>query len=371
MKYDFDTPVDRSGSDSVKWAKGEVRTDGAACIKGSVITVEDLTLPPPALGWNSVWVSIRNLTDQRQTCVVNVEMIGSFWFQGRTRVFYYEIGPLACETFEAGYSCSSSARGKARVSVSVLAESHVVEQSSEGEPFGLSGVSFLYLKRGPIEIYAQKGGYAEVNAERVLSQRSAAIIRICSFLGVPPTETTLVLYEKAEEKTFDTGHLGVGWARGNLAVEVFNATSRLAPYHEMVHVQANALGRPPAFLCEGLAVYLEEEFGGSALKAFGPYPTKDQGAKALRNIFWPLDTLLAFTDIGPADSRPEVSYPQAASVVKYLVATFGRERLMEAYRRLQNANEKAAVEENRRLFREIFGATLKKVEDAWLLSLHG
>lgn len=363
--------ADGSGPHDVLPGATEDESAGCACrthrdvVPGLAIVVEDVTLDPPVLGWNSARLRIRNLSDEKQACLVTVEVTGGFWFQNRTRVFHYEIGPGACETFEAHYSCPSSAQGKVRVSVGTLAGSYEAEQSSEGEPIGPSGSTFIHLSRGAIELYAKKGGYAEANAERVLTQRLAALTEICSFLGVSPVPATVVLYDKAEEKTFDTGHLGVGWARGILAVEVLSPDMELEPYHEMVHVQAEALGNPPAVLSEGLAVYLEERLGGSSLKTFCHYPTIDQAAEGLFSTFWPLETLFAFTEIGSTESRPGVAYPQAASVVKYLITTYGRERFLEAYRRLRNGNARATVEENKRLITEILGTTLPKIENEW------
>ncbi len=336
---------------------------------GPGIMVEEVLLDPPAAGWNPVRVRIRNLTGSKQTCVVNVDQTGGFWFRDRARVFYREIPPLACEVLEAGYYCSSSAQGKVCVSVSVLSGTYTAEQSREGEPVGPSGARFVHLKQGPLELYAQRGTYAEANAEDVLARRSAAIAEICSFLGAPPRPMTLVLYGKAEEKTFDTGHLGAGLARGTLAVELFNEDCQLEPYHETVHVQAGVLGNPPAVLSEGLAVYLEEELGGSALRMFGSHETIDQAGRALVADFWPLETLLAFTEIGSGKTRPGVAYPQAASLVKHLVATYGKHKFLRAYKELVNGNTTETIDRNKRLLKEIFGMTLPEIEREWLETL--
>ncbi len=336
---------------------------------GSEIVVEEIFLQPPQRGYNSVRVKVRNPSGILRTCLVNILVSGGFWFRDKTFCFRFDLAPYACEELPLGYHCFSFAQCKVNVFVSTLGRAAKAEQMPDGEPVGPSGVTFVRAGRGPLQVYAEQGTYAQAKIQDVLEQRSRAIERVCSWLHVSPRPTTLVLYEKADVKVFDTGHLGQGWAKGALAVEVFNEDTRLEPYHEIVHVQAEVIGYPPAALREGLAVYVEEQMGGHALRFFCPYETIDEAERALAPQFWPLETLLGFTEIGSRGTNPSLAYPQAASFVKHLVARYGKGKFFEAYGKLVNGNTPEAAETNGRTFALIFGKSVDRVEKEWLNSL--
>jgi len=83
----------------------------------------------------------------------------------------------------------------------------------------------------------------------------------------------------------------------------------------------------------------------------------------------PLPQLFRFTDIGPGWSKPGIAYPEAASVVKYLVERYGFEKFILAYRSLKRSSDDQDIATNRAKFTEIFGIGLEEVEKSWLESL--
>ena len=117
---------------------------------------------------------------------------------------------------------------------------------------------------------------------------------------------------------------------------------KLDPYHEMTHVLMGSVGEPPAVFSEGFATYMSERMGEKALKDLGGgdaslYKRARQVKAAGEWI--PLAELLTYTDIGPAESRPPVSYAEAGAFVKFLVDTYGKDRFLAAYAKLVNSSD--------------------------------
>ncbi len=109
-----------------------------------------------------------------------------------------------------------------------------------------------------------------------------------------------------------------------------------------------------------------------ALKALGSLGKKlDEAVLAHRKEgkFIPLDKLFAFSDIGPEESQPTVSYPEAASFVKFLIAKYQLEKFRQAYKSLENSDDTATIHKNQQVFREIYGKLPSELEPEWLNSL--
>jgi len=197
--------------------------------------------------------------------------------------------------------------------------------------------------------------------------------KISATMGVVYSRPIRIFFfpDEASKKNA-TGHSGTGWAFDNNIVEVYNEKSKMDPYHELTHIIAGQLGDPPAALNEGLAVYMSESLGADALKELGsPGKTVDEATAAGRNQgqFIPLETLLTFTDIGSEESSPQVSYPEAASLVKFLINTYGLEKFRLAYSSLKNADDPQGVDSNRHTFKRVYGASPQEIERAWLAGL--
>jgi hypothetical protein len=219
---------------------------------------------------------------------------------------------------------------------------------------------------GPLEIYAWRGSLAERVLDTIAAERLAAVAAIEQLLGVAaPERIRLVFYPDEARKLDQTGHQGRGWAWGTTLVEVYSEDVQLDPYHELVHVLANALGSPPPLLNEGLAVYASELLGADALRLLGfPGTPVHRAVCGLGNGtgYISLADLLALDNIGSDAERAPREYAQAASFVKYLVERHGLERFRDAYRALRGD---AGHEENLRRIHGVYGLTLDQLEAEW------
>lgn len=153
-----------------------------------------------------------------------------------------------------------------------------------------------------------------------------------------------------------------------MIVEVFNAETRVDPYHELAHMVAARLGTPPALFDEGTAVYVTERFGGDAMADFG-HPGARIDAVVASNIdagkYVPLTEVFAFSEIGSPKTRAEITYPQAGSFVSFLTARFGDASLRAAFRRLRTSDDPRVIAENARAFRAIYGISVEEAERLW------
>lgn len=226
---------------------------------------------------------------------------------------------------------------------------------------------FTVSRHGPLEIYAWTGSLAERHLEAIAAERVGAIEAIEQLLGVEaPERIRIVFYPDEPRKIEQTGHQGVGWARGTTLVEVYSEDVQLDPYHELVHVIANALGSPPPVLNEGLAVYASELLGADALRLLGfPNTPVHRAVCEIRqgSTYIPLADLLALDNIGSQQDRAAREYAQAGSFVEYLVERHGLERFRESYSHL-SAREPS--EENVRRLHDVYEMRLGELESAWL-----
>jgi hypothetical protein len=234
-------------------------------------------------------------------------------------------------------------------------------------------VKFQKLDSQHFEVSCFPDSLASKELGSIVEERELAFQKISATLGVTYSRTIrLFFFPDAASKKNATGHTGDGFAFDNNIVEVYNEKTKVDPYHELTHIIAGQLGDPPAAFSEGLAVYMSESLGADALKDFGsPGKTVDEatiGARSQGKII-PLETLLTFTDIGPEESNPEVSYPEAASLVKFLITSYGPEKFRLAYSSLKNADDPQGVDGNRQTLKRIYGASPQEIERAWLAGL--
>jgi hypothetical protein len=184
----------------------------------------------------------------------------------------------------------------------------------------------------------------------------------------------LVFYPDGEHKKQDIGHTGDGYAFANNIVEVYNEQTKLDPYHELTHILAGKLGSPPAMFNEGFAVYMSERLGADALKYLGaPGKTVDRTTQEyLRDgKLINLEELIKFTEIGSEESKWRISYPEAASFVKYLLETYGIEKFREAYQQTKSSDGANDVKKNVEILMRIYGKPLSQIESEWKSKLHG
>jgi hypothetical protein len=221
-----------------------------------------------------------------------------------------------------------------------------------------------------LTVYAVRGMFSAEQLDSVTASRAHAVRELSRMLDVqPPPGLTLVFYPDGVSKTADTHHVGTGMTRGNYMAEVFNDSIRLDPFHEIAHAVSGQLGWAPAWLNEGFAVYASEYLGADALaQIVSPGTTVDQATCELRRAgdLPPIANLMLLPDIGPEESRPHVSYPQAASFTAFLVQRFGWSALRNAYAALSPMN---SAEENEAAFVRAFGVSSEGAASLWMARL--
>jgi hypothetical protein len=223
------------------------------------------------------------------------------------------------------------------------------------------------------DIFCHKGSTAEKEIDKIAEQRERGFREICRFLGKDSdVRLRMILFEDAATKYSHTGHQGAGWAFGNTVVEIYNEKQRLDPYHETAHILMGPYGSPPALFNEGFAVYISEHLGSLALAAMkGGESSIYERVRELngKGELIPLEELLTYTEIGSGETNPPVAYPEAASFVKFLVETYGKERFLKAYRTLRNSNDKATQQQNVKALEKIYGKSLDELKIQWKSTL--
>jgi hypothetical protein len=219
------------------------------------------------------------------------------------------------------------------------------------------------------DIFFHKGSTAEKEIDKIAEQRERGFREICRFLGKDSdVRIRMILFEDGVTKYLHTGHQGAGWAFGNTVVEIYNEKQRLNPYHETTHVLMRPYGSPPALFNEGLAVYMSERLGAHALDAMGGGESSIyERVRELsgKGELIELEELLTYTEIGSGETNPPVAYPEAASFVKFLIETYGKERFLKAYRTLRNSNDKATQQQNVKALETIYGKSLDELNNEW------
>jgi prepilin-type processing-associated H-X9-DG protein len=222
------------------------------------------------------------------------------------------------------------------------------------------------------DIYYFRDSTAEKEIEQIVADKERGFSEICQFLDITSkVRIRLVLFEDGQRKHWETGHQGNGWAFGNTIVEVYNEKTKLDPYHETVHILMRPFGNPPALFNEGFAVYMSERLGANSLRYLGGGESEIyERVKELKakNELWELKELVGFTEIGSMKTRPPVAYPQAASFVKFLVETYGKERFLEVYKTLQNGRDN---EQNIERLERICNRAFPELEREWTAVISG
>lgn len=348
------------------------------------------------LGTRVVGVNVfrANLTNHRDTAigvVLDLRAMPGMWFRRNMQgQFWFELGAGETQSIEAEYTFERmSPEAVLRVRVGpghrtqqgyYMQDSVWVEQRfpvGKGNPSAIDLEEYFETaRRGPLEIYAWRGSLAADRIEEIATERLNAVQAVREILDVnPPDRIRLVFYPDSATKTSQTRHIGAGWAFGSTIaeiyiVEIYNDEVQLDPYHELAHVGTARIGDPPAMFGEGFAVYVSERLGADALEQLGsPGRSVDETVCGFLKggTAFTLEELSALEDIGTTESRPLVSYPQSASVMKFLVDAYGLERFGAIYRAAAEA-EGTAAERSEAAFREILGASTAEVGRRWRAS---
>lgn len=219
------------------------------------------------------------------------------------------------------------------------------------------------------DIFCYKGSTAEKDIDKIAEQRDRGFREICRFLGKDSdVRIRMILFADAATKYSHTGHQGAGWAFGNTVVEIYNEKQKLDPYHETAHILMGPYGSPPALFNEGFAVYISERLESHALAAMkvGESSIYERVRELSgKGELIGLEELLTYTEIGSGKTNPPVAYPEAASFVKFLIDTYGKERFLKAYRTLRNSNDKAMQQQNVKALETIYGKSLDELNNEW------
>jgi hypothetical protein len=219
------------------------------------------------------------------------------------------------------------------------------------------------------DIYYFEDSTAEKEIEQIAEEKNKGFEEVCDFLNTKSDQQIkMIFFEDGNTKQMATGHQGAGWAFGNTIVEIYNEQQKLDPYHETVHVLMRDFGNPPALFTEGFAVYMSERLGAHALKSLrGGESSIYERVRELKakNEWIPLEELITYTEIGSKKSRSSVSYPQAASFVKFLIDTYGKDKFLAAYKKLKNSGKKKTQQKNVKKLANIYGKSLNELKKQW------
>jgi hypothetical protein len=357
-------------------------------IQTETLTIQKLELGEPHPGKNRFTALVKNKTNQILTLGLDLRTEPGVWPSGWQVQFLFLVWPAGEREIEAEYEFShltpeASLRvgfffpqvapgGVTQWGGNFFQKKYFVGKGNRAVDYDLAQ-RFLEHDSEHFRIYFFPASLAARDVSAIAAQRESAFRKISELLGVAyPEPIRLFFFPDGETKKRETGHTGDGWAFDRTIVEVYNEQTKLDPYHELTHILAGRLGNPPALFNEGFAVYVSELMGADALKALGsPGKKVDEAVVAHRNEgkFIPLDKLFAFADIGPEESQPTISYPEAASFVKFLIANYQLEKFRQAYKSLENSDNPATIHKNEQTFRQIYGKLPSELEPEWLNSL--
>ena len=357
-------------------------------IQTDTLTIQKLDLGEPHPGKNRFTALVKNKSNQILTLGLDLRTEPGVWPYGWQVQFLFLVWPAGEREIEAEYEFRHltpeaslrvrfffpqvAASGVTQFGDSFFQKKYFVGKGNKAVDYDPSQ-RFLEHDSAHFHFYFFPSSLAARDLNAIAAQRESAFQKISELLGVSgPEPVRLFFFPDGETKRRDTGHTGDGWAFDRTIVEIYNEQTKLDPYHELTHILAGRLGDPPALFNEGLAVYVSELMGADALKSLGsPGKKVDEAVVAHRNEgkFIPLDKLLAFTDIGPEESQPTISYPEAASFVKFLIAKYQLEKFRQSYKSLENSADDATIHKNQQTFREIYGKLPSELEPAWLDSL--
>jgi len=206
---------------------------------------------------------------------------------------------------------------------------------------------------------------AEKDIDKIANEREGALKRISNMISIDYEGKIIVFfYPDAESKLNVVKHRGSGVAYDSTLVEIYNEQTKVDPNHEICHAVARLLGNPPAMFNEGFAVYnqIDHKWKDRHIDTW----VKEHKKK---NMLWKIEDIFAFTEIGSERTRFGIAYPQAASMVKYIIDKYGLGKFKELYKTLKNSDNPEQIEVNKREFERIIGKDIFTFEKEWLENL--
>jgi hypothetical protein len=224
---------------------------------------------------------------------------------------------------------------------------------------------FNYAESKHFVVYFAPHSKAENDTDTFIKQREEILSSILKIFDVSFDEKIIIfLYPTSCTKISFTYHGGWGLAYKNTIAEEYINGPSVDPYHELTHVVSRKLGHPPALFNEGLAVYMQKgsQWEGRDVDSIcAEYLSKGSLIS--------LNELIGYTDIGPEESQPEISYPEAGSFVKFFIQAFGMEKFKTLYGRLKNSSDPQQQSDNTRNIEDLCGRSLAALEKDWIAYL--
>jgi hypothetical protein len=351
--------------------------------------VETLDLSAPG-AHDTMWyrASITNTSDSAAALVLDLRSVAGQWSPlGSHRAFTFTFAPREQRQIAAWYM-----PGRLTIETALRVTYRTPRRDSQPPgledafflrwyPVGAGNASAVNLGAGFVEkrtqhllLLAAPRTPAARDLDRLAQQREAAIGTISDVLAADfRGHVRMVFYPDSATKAKAIGHIGMGLAFDRNIVEIYTDSARLDPFHELTHIVAEGQGSPPAVFDEGLATYMTERLGADALEHLGHPKTKIGAAVCelyATHRFIPLDSILHYAEIGPPGTFGEITYPEAASFVQYLVETRGLPQFRAAYRRVERASDSARWRANATVLHELYGMSVQELEKSWLSSLH-
>ena len=383
-------PIQSFSQTESKNYSSEITAARRQVVETHQLKIKRLDLGLVTLGKNRFTALVKNKTESPLVIGLDLATQPGLWVRKRfQQQFIFHINPGEEKRIEATYefrSMTPEAYLSVRFGLPILKEGgafeikdfifekrYYVGRGNESVDYDAS--NFKKYGTEHFEIYYYQGSLAEREINEIIRAREAAFREISNLLGVKyDRKIRLVFYPDAETKRKEIGHIGDGYAFSNNIVEVYNEKTKLDPFHELAHILTGKLGDPPAMFNEGFAVYISEKLGSDALRYLGsPGKSIDAvtGEYFKGGKLFKLEELLGFTEIGSEKSKPEITYPESASVVKYLVETYGVRKFRQLYQQAKNNSGAGEVLKNEEILKEIYGQPLSEIEQEWLNKIAG
>jgi hypothetical protein len=138
--------------------------------------------------------------------------------------------------------------------------------------------------------------------------------------------------------------------------------------HEVVHIYTASVGRPSDFFNEGIAVALQTDPAAGNFEAvFNGQQVHDACRQYLQagTLVLPLDRLVQTNDFR-AISDSVLSYREAGSFVRFMMDTYGSERVLDLFRISSRDDNFATIQQR---FVSAIGVSLDTTERAWTTML--
>jgi tetratricopeptide (TPR) repeat protein len=244
----------------------------------------------------------------------------------------------------------------------VLQPSHLGSEGLEWE--GRAFPAFKVREEGPFIVYYFPGSEVEQDLGRILPQRQKILEKLEKEFQIQISgKVILFFYPDAETLRKLTGNRADGFSYGRTIVEVYGSRRKIDASHELVHLVAGYMGRPPVLFAEGLATSRQKDFDNA-----GKYPAGVEEwchAFLRENALISLEELMEYSSFGENLTRPRIAYPESACFVNFLIRAYGWDKFRQAYSSLTNDPDPGGKEKNLSLFRQVFGKELREVEADW------